>query len=74
MVVCQLNGHSVSGGVLTNQHGVWEKRNIVCALFFYALPSIIPRFHVLQYWHETSCYIRSGQINLCSSGNASLHV
>ena len=26
----------------------------MCALFFYALHSIISCFHVLEYWHETS--------------------
>ena len=62
------------GGVLANQHGVWEGQNTVSTLFFYALRSVIPHFHVLQYWHETSCYVRSGRINLCSFGNASLHV
>ena len=62
------------GGVLANQCGVWEARNTVCALFFYALRSVIPCFHVLEYWHETSCYVHSGWINLCSFGNASLHV
>ena len=51
------------GGVQTNQHGVWEGRNTVCALFFYTLRSVIP----------FSCFeVRSGQINLCSFGNASL--
>ena len=29
-------------GVLVNQRGVWEGRNTVCTLFFYALCSIIP--------------------------------
>ena len=33
-------------GVLANQHGVWEGRNTVHALFFYALHSVIPCFHV----------------------------
>ena len=65
---------SLIGSVLANQRGVWEGQNTVCALVFYALHSIIPHFHALQYWHETSCYVHSGQINLCSSGNASLHV
>ena len=65
---------SLIDGVLANQHGVWEGRNTVCALLFYALRSIIYCFHVLEYWHETSCYVRSGRINLCSFGNASLHV
>ena len=60
--------------VQANQRGVWEGANTVCPLFFYAIRSIIPCFHVLEYWHETSCYVRSGQINLCSFGNASLHV
>ena len=66
---------SLIGGVLANQCGVWEGRNTACALFFYSLCYIIPRFHFLQSWHETSCYyVRSGQINLCSFGNVSLHV
>ena len=56
------------GGVLANQRSVWEGWNTVCALFFYALRSVIPRFHVLQCWQETSCYVCSGQINLCSFG------
>ena len=63
---------SLIGSVLANQCDVWEGRNTVCALVFYA--SVIPRCHALQYWHETSCYVRSGQINLCLFGNASLHV
>ena len=63
------------GGVLANQCGVWEGQNTVCALVFYALRSVISCFHVLEYWHETSCYyVRSGLINLCSFSNASLHV
>ena len=62
---------SLIGGVLANQRGVWEGRNTVCALVFYALRSVIPRFHGLQSWHETLC---SGRINLCLFGNASLHV
>ena len=63
------------GGVLANQRGVWEGQNTVCALVFYTLRSVICCFHVLEYWHETSCYyVHSGQINLCSFGNASLHV
>ena len=62
------------GGVLANQRDVWEGQNTVCALFFYALRSVIPRFNALRYQHETSCYVRSEQINLCLSGNASLHV
>ena len=63
------------GGVLANQRGVWEGWNTVCVLFFYALHSVIPCFHVLENWHETSCYnIRSGRINLCLFGNALLHV
>ena len=33
---------SLIGGVLANQHGVWEGRNTVCALVFYALRSVIP--------------------------------
>ena len=41
-------------GVLANQRGVWEGRNSVCVLFFYALCSVIPCFHVLEYWQETS--------------------
>ena len=46
----------------------------VCGIF-YALCSIISCFHVLEHWHETGCYyVRSGRINLCSFGNASLHV
>ena len=65
---------SLIGGVLENQHGVWEGQNTVCALFFYALCSVIPRFNALQYQHETIRYVRSGRINLCSFGNASLHV
>ena len=70
LVVCQLNGRC--GGVRANQRDVWEGWNTVCALVFYAPRSVIPRFHVLQYWHETSSYVRSGRINLCSFGNASL--
>ena len=62
------------GGVLANQHSVWEGRNTVCASFFYALRSVIPHFHVLQDWHQISCYVCSGIINLCSFGNALLHV
>ena len=63
------------GGALANQRGVWEGWNTVCAEFYYALRSFISCFHVLEYWHETSCYyVWSGQINLCLFGNASLHV
>ena len=57
------------GDVLANEHSVWAEWNTVCALFFYALHSV-----VLEYRHETSCYLRSGGIKLCSFGNASLHV
>ena len=42
------------GGVLANQCGVWERRNTVCSLFFYALRSVISCFHVLEHWHKTS--------------------
>ena len=45
---------SLIGCVLANQCSVWEGWNTVCALFFYALPSITSCFHVLEYWHETS--------------------
>ena len=65
---------SLIGCVLANQRSVWEGRNTVCALFFHALRSVIPCFHVLEFWHETSCYVCSERINLCSFGNASLHV
>ena len=34
------------GGVLANQRDVWEGRNTVCALFFYACRSVISCFHV----------------------------
>ena len=42
---------SLTGGVLANQHSVWEGRNTVCALVFYAqiLTSVISCFHVLEY-------------------------
>ena len=46
------------GSVLANQRGVWEGRNIVCALFFYALCSVIFCFHILEYWHKTSATCR----------------
>ena len=39
---------SLIGGVLANQRDVWEGRNTVCALVFYAFRSVIPRFHALQ--------------------------
>ena len=65
---------SLIGGVLANQHGVWEGLNTMCTMFFYALRSVIHCFHGLEYWQETSCNVRSGQINLCSFGNALLHV
>ena len=42
---------SLIGGVLANQCGVWEGRNTVCALVFYAVRSVISCFHVLEYWH-----------------------
>ena len=61
---------SLIGGVLANQCGVWEGQNTVCALFFCAHRSVIPCFHVLEYWHKTSCY---GEL-ICSFGSASLHV
>ena len=63
------------GGVLANQRGVLGG-GILCALSFAMQnPPVIICFHVLEYWHETSCYyVCSGQINLCSFGNASLHV
>ena len=35
------------GGVLANQHGVWEGQNTVCALFFYAFCSSFP---VFMFW------------------------
>ena len=54
---------SLIGGVLVNQRDVWKGWNTVRGLVFYALSSITPRCHALQYWHETSCYVRSGQIN-----------
>ena len=67
--------NSLIGGVLANQHGVWEGWNTLCALVFYALRSVISCFHVLERWHETSCYyVRSGQINLCLFGNTLLDV
>ena len=47
---------SLIGGVLANQRSVWEGRNTVCTLVFYALHSVISCFHALEYWHETSCY------------------
>ena len=51
---------SLIGGVLVNQHSVGGQ-NTVCTLVFYSLCSIIPCFHVLQSWHEISCYcVRSG--------------
>ena len=66
---------SLIGGVLANQRGVWEGRNTVCALVFYALHYVISCFRILEYWHETSCYnVGLGRFNLCSLGNASLHV
>ena len=50
-------------------------RDTVCALVFYTLRSVISCFHVLENWHETSCYyVSSGQSLLCLFGNASLHV
>ena len=56
-VGCQLSEplDTLIGGVLANQHGAWEGQNTVCALVFYALRPIISCFHVLEYWHETSC-------------------
>ena len=61
-------------GVPANQRGVGGAEYCVHFSFQITL-SVIPCFHVLQSWRETSCYyVRSGQINLCSSGNASLHV
>ena len=54
---------SLIGYVLANQCGVWEGRNTVRPLVFYALRSLIPRFHVLQYQHETNCYLRLRQMN-----------
>ena len=66
---------SLIGGVLANHCSVWEGRNTVCALVFYALLFVISCFPALEYWHQTSCdYVRSGQINLFSFSNASLHV
>ena len=65
---------SLIGGVPANQRSVWEGQNTVWALVFYTLHSVIPHCHALQSWHEISCYVRSGLINLCSFGNASLHV
>ena len=44
------------GSVLANQRGVWEGKNTVCALVFYAFRSVISCFHVLEYWCETSSY------------------
>ena len=40
---------SLIGGVLTYKRGVWEGRNTVYTLFFCALHSVIPCFHVLEY-------------------------
>ena len=54
---------SLIGGVLANQRDVWEGWNTVCALVFYALRSVIPCCHALQYWHKTRWYVRSGRIN-----------
>ena len=57
--------NTLIGGVLVNQRGVWEGRNTVCVLVFYAPRSVISCFHDLEYWHETSCYyVCLGQINL----------
>ena len=39
---------SLIGGALANQRDVWEGRNTVCALVFYARHSVIPRCHALQ--------------------------
>ena len=40
---------------LANQRGVWEGRNALCALFFYALRYVISSFHVAL---PTSCISR----------------
>ena len=34
------------GGVLANQRGVWEGWNTVCALFSYALCSVMSSLHI----------------------------
>ena len=36
------------GSVLANQRSVWEGQNTVCALFFFALCSVISCFHVFM--------------------------
>ena len=53
---------SLIGGVLVNQRDVWEGRNTVC-IGFLRTPSRHPPLSSLQYWHQTSCYVRSGRIN-----------
>ena len=51
------------GGVLANQHGVWEGRNTVCALVFYAP---VPSFLVFMFWSTSMrlAVIMSGQDKL----------
>ena len=47
-------------GVLVDQRSVWEERNIVRALFFYALRSIISCFHSSHASVERTGYCGAG--------------
>ena len=54
----------VIGGVLADKRSVWEGRNIVCALFFYALRSVISCFHVFMFCSTGTRLVMSVQDEL----------
>ena len=53
------------GGVLENQRGVWEGQNTVCALFFYALRSVIFCLHAPRASAERTRYCGAGSTSKC---------
>ena len=63
---------SLIGGVLANQLGVWEGRNTMCALFFYALRSIISCFNVVPPAYCISCKRVGSTLKRCVECNFSV--
>ena len=66
--MCQLNGRSDWQCASESARCVGGVENYVSFIFL-CIPFrhfLFSCFHVLQSWHETSCYVYSGRINLCS--------
>ena len=67
LIVCQLNG--TSDWWCASETAQCVRGMEYCVRFVFLCTSfrhfLFSRFHVLQYWHETSCYVRLGEINLC---------